>query len=228
MSASLILVPFVALSIVLHSYKKVGFQITEPLLIDLWVLFVASVLAAFGVWRVRPWGFFLFFAFVTGVVVTDLHHIINNPKTVNYWDFVDAFLVVAGTIFILQRHVSAPYFNPKIRWWERPERHKVSLKAVLLVGGKPMGCQILDISQSGCFMDTEAYLSIGDIAAIDLVFQEFKFECPVQVIRHSHKPKGVGLMFIECTIENQREIRRIIKTLKRNLKTKIASQSASA
>jgi Tfp pilus assembly protein PilZ len=218
-SASLILVPVVALGLVYYSVKKMGFQVTTALLVDLWILSAASVVAAFGVWRVRPWGFIVFFIFAILVVVADVTHIINDPKTLNFWDFIDVTLVALGIIFILQREARAPYFNPQIRWWERPERHKVDLNATLVVAEKPVSSQLLDLSESGCFIDTNHEFSSGDLATLKLTYEDSTFQSPVRVIRTSTAPKGVGLMFVDTTALNTKEIKHIIKSLKKNLTT---------
>jgi len=217
MTTSLLLVPVTALSLAYFSAEKNGMPINTAIALDLWVLSAASLVAAFGVWRVRPWGFAIFFLFVLGVLGGDILRIIKNPESLNFWDLFDVSLIAIGVIFILQKHVAAPYFNPKIRWWERPARHKILLSVKLLVSGEPVVGQILDVSKTGCFLDTAAALSAGDIVEMDLEFKEFKFETQAKVIRKSMNPRGVGLMFVDSTIENKREIRRIIKDLKRNI-----------
>ena len=217
MTISLLLVPVTALGLVYFATKKNGIHISTTIAMDLWVLSAASIVAAFGVWRVRPWGFALFFIFILGVLGGDILHIVKNPASLNFWDLVDVSLVALGVIFILQKHVTAPYFNPKIRWWERPSRHRVAMTATILVSGQPVVSQLLDVSSTGCFLDSPASLNAGDVVSMDLQFKEFKFESPARVIRNSSNPKGVGLMFVDSTTENKREIKRIIKDLKRNM-----------
>ncbi len=217
MTASLLLVPITAIGLVYFATKKNGIHISTTIIMDLWVLSAASLVAAFGVWRVRPWGFALFFIFILGVLGGDILHIVKNPASLNFWDLVDVSLVALGVIFILQKHITAPYFNPKIRWWETPSRHKVAMKATILVSGQPVVSQLLDVSSTGCFLDSPASLNAGDVVSMDLQFKEFKFESSAKVIRNSANPKGVGLMFIDSTLENKREIKRIIKDLKRNM-----------
>jgi hypothetical protein len=227
-TVSLVLVPIVALCLVYYSVKKMGFQVTTALFIDLWILSAASVVAAFGIWRVRPWGFILFFIFALLVVSADVTHIIKNPKTLNFWDFIDVTLVSLGIIFILQRQARAPYFNPKIRWWERPERHKIDLNATLIVADKTIESQLLDISESGCFIDTPHMFSSGDAATLKLSYEQNTFQSPVRVIRTSTTPKGVGLMFVETTDLNSKEIRKIIKGLKKNLNSQGKNRNSPA
>jgi hypothetical protein len=220
MTLSLVLVPVTAAGLVYIAKTQHHVHLTTAIVMDLWVLSAASLVAAFGVWRVRPWGFVLFFIFVLGILGFDIHHIVKNPNTLNVWDLVDVSLAALGIIFILQKHISAPYFNPKIRWWERPDRFRVEMQATLLVGGQNVSSQILDVSSTGCFLDTEALLTPGDIVSMGLTFKEYKFESPVKVIRNSSQPKGVGLMYVDSTPENKREIKRIIRDLKKNLKAK--------
>src|ERR1700680_1192008 len=93
MTGSLLLVPITAVGLVYFATKKQGIHLTTTIAMDLWVLSVMSIIAAFGVWRVRPWGFVLFFAFILLILGGDIHHIVKNPNTLNFWDLVDVSLV---------------------------------------------------------------------------------------------------------------------------------------
>jgi hypothetical protein len=189
-------------------------QLRGTVILDLWVLGLASCVAAMGIWKVRPWGFFCFFGFVLGVLSGDLHHIIQNPASVNMWDFIDAIVASAGVILILQRHVTAPYFNPQIRWWETPSRLRVDLSATFTIGDKKVTAQILDVSESGCFVNLEAPNVVrGQMLNVGMSYEHYYFESSARVIRHSASPKGVGLKFEEMSQPNKREIKRLIKNL---------------
>ena len=216
LAVSLFVVPLSAALLIYSSGGRTPVQLRSTVILDLWVLGLASCVAAMGIWKVRPWGFFSFFGFVLGVLSGDLIHIINNPTSLNVWDFVDATAAAVGVILVLQKHVSAPYFNPKIRWWETPARHQVDFKVTLTVGDKKIEAQVLDISESGCFVHwLNPQVVRGQVLSLGLSFEHYFFESPVKVIRHSTQPQGVGLKFQDTSKFNRREIRRLIKTLAR-------------
>lgn len=215
--ASLFIVPLTAILCVFTSARESGVPADATVILDVWVIGVGTCIAALGIWRVRPWGFFTFFGFVLGVMAGDLYHIYHNPGTVRTLDYVDGAVAAMCLVFILQKHAAAPYFNPKIRWWETATRHKVDLEATVVVADANFPTQVLDISETGCFVRKDAPdLSQGQVVNIGIRYNHFYFESPVRVIRHSAQPSGVGLMFVDTNKQNRRELKRMIRALSRS------------
>ena len=213
-AVSLFIVPLTAAWFVFTTTRESGTPADVTIIVDLWVLGIGACVTALGIWRIRPWGFFTFFGFVIGVIGGDLYHIYQSPGTLRALDYLDAIVAAASVVFILQKHITAPYFNPKIRWWESAKRHKVELTSTVFIVSDKQKAQILDISETGCFVNMEQpKVNQGQVFKMSVEFEHFYFESNVRVIRHSVNPRGIGLMFIETNRGNRRELHRLIKFL---------------
>ena len=213
-SISLLLVPF-ALLILLYVSKSIGrtTQISAGM-IELIALFgVASIVAAYSVWRVRPWGYILLFIFGAVIIGADTQQLIANPKSLNPFYFVDLILVVAAFFLMSRSRVREAYFNPKIRWWERPERHPVKFDGVFEMNGDKITAPILDISIGGCFVDLHKPNQIGETMKIQFNQNGVQLTCVGRIVRSSEDPRGIGIMFMNLSRSDRKQIKQIIKGL---------------
>ena len=74
--------------------------------------------------------------------------------------------IVAGIFF--RKHIIAPYFNPRLRWWEAEPRYKIDIHAEIITGNAGLTGEILDISQSGFFMSLAQDITIGKTYTFNL------------------------------------------------------------
>lgn len=216
MTGALLLVPVTMFGLYLFRTRTQDMHIPLRIVVNLWIFGIVCVFAAIGIWRVRPWGYILFFIFILGILGGDFYEIFSAHAILNFWEVLNITLVTVGLGAILHKHVRAPYFNPRIRWWETSPRKKIDLPTVLIANGKNINCQLLDISSSGCFLSngTDEALELGQIVSVQVTFNDLKFESPAEVMRYGEDPKGIGLMFVQCTFQNKKKIKAIFKSLK--------------
>lgn len=205
-------IPVFGLSLIYSNNLDV-IQISKTLP-ELVVLAAACLATAFGVWRVRKWGYYTFFAFVTIVVVMDSFQAIRSGNFTNPWYFVDAAFIAMGIYLFRRREIYEPYFNPQIRWWERASRYSVDLTAQFELAGKSFSSQILDLSESGCFANVKAGYALGDKVKISAEVGGVLFSASGQVVRVSKNPEGIGFQFVYMGWADKRAIKRIIRHLK--------------
>ena len=213
-SLSLLLAPVVLL-IALYVLKPVHRSTSLPTTaIELAGLFgTASVIVAYSVWRVRWWSYVLLFIFGATVIGTDAVSIIASRTNINFFDFVDFILIGTAFFLMVRKRVREPYFNPKIRWWETPKRHRADFNGVFKINDQSITAPILDISNSGCFVDLKTNVSVGENLKLEVKEGVYSFQSDAQVVRQSDDPKGIGLMFMNLSKPDRRQIKQFIKSL---------------
>ena len=189
---------------------------------DVLGVLVCGSFVGYGVFKVRPWGYFAFLGYSAALVLAFVYRHILDPTTFNYLSviiLVGSLGVVAGMI---QRHFSAPYFNPQLRWWESDPRLKAQMNAKLLVDGEKTDCHVLDISQSGAFVASDETLIPGDILRFRLSLIDYDFAAEARVVRKSQALGGYGIMFLDM----DRNRRKVIKSVLRYLSGQSSPKSS--
>ena len=184
------------------------------LMAGLWVLFLV---VAWGIWKVTDWGFYLcivaavanslFSTFLYGVSKSDgvAEEIVKfNPFQ---WGTLLNLVFFIPVIVILRKDIMAPFFNPKMKWWEQHPRVKALLTIEASIGGTMQSFKSFDISASGMFLGID---NLGTLPLGDGYYQDFPakvhleetgeiVELSCQVVSVSgggpHKPTGFGVTF---------------------------------
>lgn len=176
-------------------------------------LSVMSTIVAFGVWKVRPWGYYSYLVTACCSLLYLLYEYVMAANLENYLPLIFATSFAIGTCLFLQRHVTAPYFNPRLRWWERDPRYRVHLGVKFQIDRQTRSGGLLDISRGGCFAELDAKLIVGEEIEMRMQMIKFDFTTRAKVIWCSTDPKGYGLMFMGITKRHRREIDGIIAYL---------------
>lgn len=186
-----------------------------------WALLALCPIVAFGIMRVTKWGYFLFLGFSALLIMRTSLLYFKNPVYSLYLVLLFHVFIVGTVGYFLQKHIIAPYFNPKLKWWERDERFKVDLIAKIKVDDRFFEGQILDVSVSGCFLRYDKNLKLGDLVWINTSLNNEQFSVMGNVMWISRKePQGYGLMFVGTSKEDKRTIQRMVDYLKRSAKNK--------
>lgn len=180
------------------------------LMVVLWLLFLV---VAWGIFRVARWGFFLC---IVAAAANSLFSLVSygvgdsgagleeylsiNPIQVG---FVLNLVFFVPVVLLLNQKIMAPFFNPKLKWWEQHPRVKASLKIETNINGQSKLYTSFDISASGMFLGTPEFpdLPIGGTfpATIHLGEDGTKVEVECKVVWLSdgkgRAPMGVGVTF---------------------------------
>jgi hypothetical protein len=174
---------------------------------------------AFGIYRVRKWGWFLFITFSALLIAYNLIvYFFLNP---NYTPETILLFVMIITVFsavFLRKHVYAPYFNPRLRWWETASRYRVTLDTVILTNDGMTRCKLLDLSQTGCFVDHSAELQEGKTVLLKMRCKGIDIHCEGKVVRKSGEKErfsGYGVMFQNVPKDTRKKIKHLIRALER-------------
>lgn len=166
-----------------------------------WLISAVSMAAGYGVITIRWFGWYLFLAsnfLITYEVASDLaNNSVGDVKTIVFFVTVALQLLV---IYLVAREVRVPYFFPRIRWWESDPRYKLRVQVKLTREGQPeLEGEIMDLSQSGCFVKTHSYFNFEESIKLDFMLFERAIRCGGRVVWRTEStvthPKGIGVKF---------------------------------
>jgi hypothetical protein len=183
-----------------------------------WLVLALFPLVAAGIFMVRPWGWYLFLTFSVALIAYNLIvHFYLNP---NYgFPTVLVFIVIISAVsaLFLRRHVQAPYFNPRLRWWEVASRFRVNLQARLSTNHHgPLCVQLLDISTTGCFVDYHGPLQVGESAWLLIRCAHSEISCLGTLVRQAVDGTGIigyGIMFQAMSPEIRQRLEGLMASL---------------
>ncbi len=182
-------------------------------------LLATGVIVALGVWTVRPWGYYSFLTFSGAVLLYQAWQYVQNPETPFYIALAITLPSAAAAASFLREHVQAPYFNPKMRWWERDPRFRVNMSARFHVNAQRQKGSLLDLSRGGCFAELETILFPGDVIELRVTVDEVDFLTRAKVIWRCSRPRGYGLMFYSMNTRQRREIDLLLDYVTRRVNT---------
>jgi hypothetical protein len=194
-----------------------GSILTRLYFTDIIILFVYP-LGALAVFSVRRWGWYLFLSCSALLIGYNLFVYSLSPRY-NLLVLIIynlALAVVAGIFF--RKHVIAPYFNPRLRWWETETRYRIDISLeVLLEDGRHTG-DLLDISESGCYLATETPLISGETYTLHIRCMDREAAVRGRVMRSStitETVRGFGIMFVGLQEEEKAKIGAVLAVLQR-------------
>ncbi|HAZ14340.1 MAG TPA: hypothetical protein DCY86_16245 [Bdellovibrionales bacterium] len=190
--------------------------------LDFWFIFPLAGLALLSV---KAWAYPIF----VGVQIYSLYNHLSYEKFtwpyVSERPFVGPLILMAVNLAIIiyfaLPHVRRPFFDRRMRWWEARPRFGseipcfVSLLMPALDNSGVLKTKILNISESGAFMEMRPGISINcDMRAN---FEGFgsKFSLTARVINHHvvNGVEGIGVQFIFTSGDERRALRKFIKKL---------------
>jgi len=179
--------------------------------ISLLIPWSLSLVTAIGLWRVRPWGFWL--CAITGLLAWfasawNFGYTENAPVV-----FAPVFnplqpaaltnlLFFLPVLFLLQRDLVAPFFESHLRWWEQNKRLKLQLPLEVHLPAGTSTLKTFDISLNGCFLElTDETIPMDQDykALLDLMDGGAKVEILLKILWKTEGsrfyPAGLGCQF---------------------------------
>lgn len=196
---------------------------------ELWnwqVVLVTLVTPLVGlcVWSVKKWAYYILLGFAG---LSLLNNVILYASGAGFKNLLinaafNAALIAIVLIFV-RKEVSAPYFNPNMRWWEqarRYETHNIRIEA-----RKPDSRQLLfealsfDISEHGAYVLCSQQVKNDEIFDLEMHSQQSQtIGLKAKIVwAHTDKdgyPEGFGCRFIFDKPNTKQQIRTLIKQVK--------------
>lgn len=184
-----------------------------------WIILGLFPIVGIGIYKVKRWGWYLFICFSALLILYNLavYFFLNpnyNLETVLFF----IMIITAISALFLRKHVYAPYFNPRLRWWETARRYRVQLKTTIMTSDGVSPCKTMDISDSGAFVECASDFKEGSHVWLNLGCNGIEISCLGKVVRKSEAKEnriGYGIMFLDLSKDTKKKIRQLIWTLER-------------
>ncbi len=160
-------------------------------------------IVAVGIYRVRLWGWYLAIAHLLYVLGNNLLAFLVGRTVTPWWVVgLNTVVTLAVIVFFVRRVIRAPYFNPRVRWWESKPRYAVTLKVKLKNERAQIEGETFNISLGGLFMVSNAAVGIDE--PFELVLTRngdapADVACKGRVVwinpQGQKLPQGFGVMF---------------------------------
>ena len=194
------------------------FSRTSPReIFDFWLVFPIAGLALI---KIRKWSYFFFLATMAYIVFSFLTYEqytwpYNSDSPLAYHYAVVAASLTIFSFFLIPQ-IREPFFNRRIRWWESKARYKATMPAKIIGPKVTFDSQIINISQTGAFIQDSPYLSIGE--SLQMEFEKDGLFCDVPVVvmsKHSiDNVSGCGVEFKPRSMAQKFKIMKLIQKLK--------------
>lgn len=153
-------------------------------------------LAGISIFLVRKWGWWTLISCALIMILYNLATLLYNP-----FASVAVVLLMNGALFAVallffRKHLIAPYFNPRLRWWEQDQRYEIDIYLKFL--GTDRNVIISDISAGGCYIFVDYLIETGAELPVMIVCGAFHITLHAKVMRiarESERYYGLGLMF---------------------------------
>ncbi|MFP5384803.1 MAG: PilZ domain-containing protein [Bacteriovoracia bacterium] len=189
--------------------------------VDFWLIFpIAGLL----ILRLRKWTYFTFLAVLTyinyNIFTYEKYTWPYNSDSPFMYNYVVAMLSVAVFVYFLSPKVREPFFDRRVRWWEPKTRYDVNFACKLQSSNLTFPSSIINLSQSGAFVQESKYMKIGDQLQMEFNFLGQTISLPVVVVS-KHKIKGqlgFGLQFKFKTLKQSLVMVKVVNVLKKSQK----------
>ena len=197
-------------------------------------LTILTPLIGVALWTVQRWAYYCLLAFSVLILANNLSlWIINRGLSNQAWQRILFILLILGfVLIILRKDFQAPYFNPRLRWWEQAHRYcPGAFKVTFFRFGtveKLFEATLFDISATGIFVVSDWPLAIGDMFGVDVSLSDGQaLHASAEVVRitrtsdstaNATKQSGFGCRFSSVERNFDREIRKALSHMKAELR----------
>ncbi|MDA3851592.1 MAG: PilZ domain-containing protein [Spirochaetaceae bacterium] len=179
-----------------QTYGMPPININRILTLFMTSLYLLNALAIFSVKR-NAWWIFLSSSII--LILLNFYSYFNDNNSSLLMLFLANGLLFIGSALLFRREIIAPYFNPRLRWWESNPRYNIDF-SITLHNDPPVSAKIVDISAGGCYISTLEELPLKIELPIELHLQELELRLQGKVLRKGKDPCiGWGIRFNSAT-----------------------------
>jgi len=184
-----------------------------------WAVLLAFPVVGFGLLSVRRWGWAAFVAFTLFLIGYNSYAYVVNQAYDLSLVLLYNITLAAVTFVFFRKHLRAPYFNPRLRWWNTDPRYQVKLSGSLGEAESACHAEILDLSATGVFLSVCADIEVGQVQTVTIEAYGMAFPVKGRVMRKTapDDPRpGFGLMFEGLSEDSKYELRVLMARLVKN------------
>lgn len=184
------------------------------------ILLLYPILAA-AVWSVSLPGWWIFVALNLIILIHNVWVGLLVPGAHPLVVVAAGSINVALAALLFTKHARSPYFSPRDRWWNVPDRYQVSsvleVPVTVRQGGSGGTGQLVDVGPTGCLIETLVALDMDQ--PVDLAFECWGLTLTAhgKLIRRADgngTPPGYGILFIPAGSGEKRTMLALVNTLR--------------
>ncbi len=185
------------------------------------ILFVILYpVAAYGIYKVRPWGWYLVVAHLVFLFIGNILLALKFGRLDQQMLIQLNVLLIFFLWFFLRSSVRSPFHNPALRWWERQHnRYGATFQVVLHnESGDAITADGVDLSMGGCFIKLaeDQNVALNDPVELELRYEDLEPFCTKGRIAwvtaaSALNPKGAGVAFSRTDRANRLLLKGILR-----------------
>jgi len=188
-------------------------------------LIIIPPIVAFGVFKMRQWGWYLSLVHMFFILGNNTLSFLVGSRTPPWAIIIFSLVTLVVLLTIVRKEIRAPYFNPKVRWWEAKPRYAMVMQVEMGNDRMKITGETFNISEGGMFMVSPSEVKIDEKFNINLMREKTdSIYCEGRIVWVNPSgealPQGFGFQFTQIDQPAILEIRRYIKDQKKVLKDK--------
>ena len=173
--------------------------------------------AAVSIFTVTKTGWWLFIISAAGIFVYNIIAYVSNPMVSLFGVLIFNIFLFAAAGFFFRKHIIAPYFNPRLRWWEQASRYDINIGVSIEYSESYELGYLEDISLGGCFIRISENVHIGTVYPLKISLgRELSVSVKGRIMRSVTDDcslPGYGVMFTNLTDTEKDGLRNMISGL---------------
>lgn len=182
-----------------------------------------TMLAGYGMYKVRPWGYYLVILHSLIVIVNNTILLFRGISGTSLYLGITFNLIMLTIFFLfLRKEIYSPYFNPRLRWWEQAKRFITKdLNVTIYDEDKNLGEHIaFDLSETGVFvkikdsiqtLNLEKKYNLEIALNTDSIVNVYAQAMWINNEERPNIPIGVGFKFLSINRTTKKNIKNYIK-----------------
>lgn len=178
---------------------------------------ILPIVLIIGLIRVNSLGWYTLVAFVALWGVRDLYDYYATSETAISSLLIHLAIYAASLGYFINPRIRHLYFDPKLRWWRTKPRFETHSPMIFLFDNQWFYPLLRNISDGGCFVETNQLLKVGDTITISIPLPEplnlsvIKSRGQVRWISDNPLQCGMGVQFTDATPKVRRAIREYVR-----------------
>ena len=183
--------------------------------LPLFNMIVPSVIAGIAVYSVKKWSYPVFLLCMAWITCQMFYKFsFDFTKTELFLTVIIPMLInIVYVSYILLPKVRAPYYDPRLRWWETKPRYVYATDIKISYNNIQTSGQMTNISEGGLFAIINESIEPNTVIKLNLEILGDHLEIQAKVVYR--KPDGTshGLQFTNETGNQKRAVKKIIAHL---------------
>lgn len=183
--------------------------------LPLFNMIVPSVVAGIAVYSVKKWSYPVFLICMAWITSQMFYKFsFEYSKTELFFTIIIPMLInIVYVSYILLPKVRAPYYDPRLRWWETKPRYVFTTEIKITHGDLTTVGNMTNISEGGLFAIVPTPIEPNSVIKLNLDILGDSLEIMAKVVYR--KPDGAshGLQFTEVTSAQKKTVKKMINHL---------------